>query len=203
MVQDYILRTLSLNFRLDEAINSWHRISNALLFMYVHLCVFFVFGRELQYKQYCADEEHEGQISIEGAGTWLSKMFALQVKCHHWVCPSHLVVRVPGYRSRGPGSNSRHYQLFGEVVGLKRGPLSLMSTTEELLGRKSRGSGLENSNSAVGIRCADHATSLSAKVDSNFADKRRSPWSLFDIRLYEILKNTFQKLGLFPSSGER
>jgi hypothetical protein len=29
-------------------------------------------------------------------------------------------------------------------VGLERGPLSLVSTTEELLERKSRGSGLEN-----------------------------------------------------------
>jgi hypothetical protein len=29
-------------------------------------------------------------------------------------------------------------------VGLERGPLSLMSTTEELLGRKISGSGLEN-----------------------------------------------------------
>jgi hypothetical protein len=29
-------------------------------------------------------------------------------------------------------------------VGLERGPLSLVSTTEELLGRKSSGSGIEN-----------------------------------------------------------
>jgi hypothetical protein len=29
-------------------------------------------------------------------------------------------------------------------VGLKRGPLSLVSTTEELLGRRSNGSSLEN-----------------------------------------------------------
>jgi hypothetical protein len=29
-------------------------------------------------------------------------------------------------------------------VGLERGPLSLVSTIEELLGRKSSGSGLEN-----------------------------------------------------------
>jgi hypothetical protein len=28
--------------------------------------------------------------------------------------------------------NSRRYQIFGEVVGLERGPLSLVSTTEEL-----------------------------------------------------------------------
>jgi hypothetical protein len=33
--------------------------------------------------------------------------------------------------------------MFWEVVGLKRDPLSLVSTTEELLGRKSSGSGLE------------------------------------------------------------
>jgi hypothetical protein len=42
------------------------------------------------------------------------------------------------------GLDSRRYQIFGEVVGLERGPLSLVSTTEELLGRKSSGSGLES-----------------------------------------------------------
>jgi hypothetical protein len=39
--------------------------------------------------------------------------------------------------------DSRRYQIFWEVVGLERGPLSLMSTIEELLGRNSRGSDLE------------------------------------------------------------
>jgi hypothetical protein len=38
---------------------------------------------------------------------------------------------------------SQHYQIFWEVVGLERGPLSLVSTTEELLDRKSSGSSLE------------------------------------------------------------
>jgi hypothetical protein len=33
--------------------------------------------------------------------------------------------------------------MFREVVGLERGPLSLVSTIEELLERKSSGSGLE------------------------------------------------------------
>jgi hypothetical protein len=41
------------------------------------------------------------------------------------------------------GLKSRLYQIFWEVVGLERGPFSLVSTTEELLGRKSSGSGLE------------------------------------------------------------
>jgi hypothetical protein len=54
---------------------------------------------------------------------------------------SGLVVRVPGYRSRGFGFDSQRYQIFWEVVGLERGPLSLVSTIEELLEWKSSGSG--------------------------------------------------------------
>jgi hypothetical protein len=66
-----------------------------------------------------------------------------------------LVIRVPGYRSRGPRIDSRHHQNFW-VVGLKRGTVSIVSTTEELIGRKSSGSGLESVNTAVGIHCVDH-----------------------------------------------
>jgi hypothetical protein len=55
-----------------------------------------------------------------------------------------LVVRVPGYRSRGPGFDSRRYQIFWETVGLEQGPLSLVRIIEELLEWKSSGSGLEN-----------------------------------------------------------
>jgi hypothetical protein len=59
-------------------------------------------------------------------------------------------VRVPDYRSRGFRFNSRRYHIFWEVLGLERGSLSLVSTTEELLGRNSSGSGLEIENTAVG-----------------------------------------------------
>jgi hypothetical protein len=41
------------------------------------------------------------------------------------------------------GFDSWRYQIFWEVVGLERGPLSLVSTIEELLERKSSGSCLE------------------------------------------------------------
>jgi hypothetical protein len=51
-------------------------------------------------------------------------------------CLCVLVVRVPGYRSRGLGFVFWHYQIFREVVGLERGPLSLVSTIEELPERK-------------------------------------------------------------------
>jgi hypothetical protein len=54
-----------------------------------------------------------------------------------------LVVRVPGYRSGGPGFDSRALQGGKKIVGLDRGPLSVVSTTEELLGRDSSVSGLE------------------------------------------------------------
>jgi hypothetical protein len=45
-----------------------------------------------------------------------------------------LVVRVLGYRSGGPGWIPGTTKK--KVVGLERGPLSLVSTTEELLDRK-------------------------------------------------------------------
>jgi hypothetical protein len=41
-----------------------------------------------------------------------------------------------GYWSRGPGFDSRPYQIFWQVAGLERGPLSLVRIIEELLERK-------------------------------------------------------------------
>jgi hypothetical protein len=40
--------------------------------------------------------------------------------------------------------DSRHYQIFWEVVDMERGALSLLSATEELLDRKVAAPGLEN-----------------------------------------------------------
>jgi hypothetical protein len=45
-------------------------------------------------------------------------------------------------------------------VGLERGPLNLVSTTEELLERKSSGSGTENRDYSPWIFRADYATPL-------------------------------------------
>ena len=44
-----------------------------------------------------------------------------------------LVVRVSVYRYRDPGFDPRRYQIFWVVVGLERGPLSLVRSIEELL----------------------------------------------------------------------
>jgi hypothetical protein len=65
--------------------------------------------------------------------------FPLVYVSHDRLCG--LVVKVPGYRYGGPGFDSSRDK---KVVGLERGPLSLVSTTNELLGSNSSGSGLES-----------------------------------------------------------
>jgi hypothetical protein len=70
-------------------------------------------------------------------------------KPYHLSCSPYdrlcgLVVTVPGCLPRGPGFDPLRYQIFCVAVGLERGPLSLMRINEELLERKSSGSGLEN-----------------------------------------------------------
>jgi hypothetical protein len=47
-------------------------------------------------------------------------------------------------RIQRPGFDSRRYQIIWELMGLERGPFSLVSTIEELFETKSSGSGLEN-----------------------------------------------------------
>jgi hypothetical protein len=71
------------------------------------------------------------------------------------------------------GFSSWHYQIILKVAGLERGPLSLVSTTEELLERKVAAPVYKAENAAVGIRLTTWHP-LSAKVGTNFADKRRS-----------------------------
>jgi hypothetical protein len=68
--------------------------------------------------------------------------FLLYINLHDRLCG--LVVRVPGQSSSDPGFDSRHYQILWEIVGLEVGPLSLVSTIEELFERKSGGFGQES-----------------------------------------------------------
>jgi hypothetical protein len=71
------------------------------------------------------------------------------------------VVRVRGHRSGGPGSFSGTTKK--KIVGLERGPLSLVSTTEELLDRKVAAPVWKTESTAVGIRHADHVAPFIGK----------------------------------------
>jgi hypothetical protein len=57
----------------------------------------------------------------------LDVFFSMTVDWSSWLQP------------RGPGFDSRHYQIFCMAVALERGPLSLVSINEELLERKVAG----------------------------------------------------------------
>jgi hypothetical protein len=86
-----------------------------------------------------------------------------------------LVVKSSWLQIQRPGFDSRRYQIFWEAVGLEQGPLSLVSTTEELLERKSSGSGLEiREYGCRDLSCWPRGTLYPQKVATNFADKRRS-----------------------------
>jgi hypothetical protein len=88
-------------------------------------------------------------------------------------CVTASVVRVPG--CRGP-SSIPGATISCEVVDLERGPLSFVSTTEELVERKSSGSNLENRE--YGRRDPSRwprDTLYQRIVGTIFAYKRRSP----------------------------
>jgi hypothetical protein len=84
-------------------------------------------------------------IQIKGLGAWRPPLWSNGQS-------SWLQIRRIGF-------DSRHYQIFRKkrktVVGLERSPLSLVSTTEELLDRKVSAPVYKIENTVVGIRYAD------------------------------------------------
>jgi hypothetical protein len=103
-----------------------------------------------------------------GQSSWLHKG---DVLCFmwgtNWICICYVEESRPPLWSSGqsswlqiqrPGFDSRHYQIFWEA-GLERGSLSLVSTIEELLGRKVAAPVYKTEYTAVGIRFTDHVAS--------------------------------------------
>jgi hypothetical protein len=75
-------------------------------------------------------------VYLEDVVPWLNCDRKINTYCMFRDRLCGLVVRVPGYRSGGPGSIPGTTRIKKKVAGLERGPLSLVSTTEELLDRK-------------------------------------------------------------------
>jgi hypothetical protein len=82
------------------------------------------------------------KLSFPIVGSKMSSLPTLALKSHKqmFICSSGQSSWLQIRRSwvRFPGTTRKK-----KVVGLERGPLSLVSTTEEVLGRNSSGSGLE------------------------------------------------------------
>jgi hypothetical protein len=108
-----------------------------LFFFALFSCIFNVLIAVIMHLQCCISYTFNSNTAL-----WTLSLFEIlfeQVKESDRLCG--LVIRVPGYRSRGPGFYSRRYQIFWEVMGPERGPLSLVRITEELLEWKSSDSG--------------------------------------------------------------
>jgi hypothetical protein len=137
----------------------------------------------------CYVEESRPPLWSSGQSSWLQNG---DVLCFMWgtswiyICyveESRPHLRSSGQSSWLPIQMSR--VLFPALPDFLRssgsgtGPLSLVSTTEELLGRTSSGSGLENREYGPGDPLRWHP--ISSKVGSNLVDKRRSlvRYSLF------------------------
>jgi hypothetical protein len=139
--------------------------------------------------------DHLGK-PMDSLGTGLCLAAALE--CLHILCNIHIVTWLPYTSTRtciedtrpplwssGHSSwlqiqrtrfDSRHYQIFWEVVRLEQGPVRLVSTIQELLERKSSSFSLGNRDyGRRDLQCWPCNTLLSAKVGTDFADKR---WSL-------------------------
>ena len=125
---NYPLCTLVVMFQLYTAYHGWlffrvereslsERITEYCLIIYVYIAHFATRVPQLKIRHF-----------------WVIGIERNVCRCtfnRYSVCG--LVVRVSGYRYRGPGFDSRRYQIFWVVVGLERGPLSLVRPTEELL----------------------------------------------------------------------
>jgi hypothetical protein len=131
----------------------------------------FLWGRNWSY--ICYIEESRPPLWSTGQSSWLKNG---DVLCFlwgkNWIYICYVEESRPPLWSSGQSSwlqiqrsgfDSRSYQIFWEVVGLERGPLSPVSTTQELLEGQSSGSGLENWEFGHRICYADHVASFIRK----------------------------------------
>jgi hypothetical protein len=128
-----VLEKLLENFSAWLKMSSWtqHNLTNS-----VRLCSY----SPAHFKSMACPtplKQDDSQVLIRAVCSFTPSTFPSTILCG-------LVVTAPGYRSRGPGLDSRNYQNFWRVLGVESGSLSLVRITEELLRRNNSGYGLQN-----------------------------------------------------------
>jgi hypothetical protein len=123
--------------------SSWLRNGDVLCFLWGTNSIYICYEEESRPPLWSGGQGsrlHNGDVLWFLWGTnWIYIWYVEESRPHLWSSGQSTCLQIQ--RSR---FDSRRYQIFWEVVGLERGPLSLMSTTEELLGRKSCGFVLGN-----------------------------------------------------------
>jgi hypothetical protein len=145
-------------------------------------------------------EESRLPLWPSGQSSWLHKWDVLCLLWGtNWIYICYVEKRRPHLWSSGQSSwlqthrswfDFRRYQVFWEVMGLERGPLSLVSTIKELLGRKNCGFGQESgeygrrdpsrwpSLTSVALVCTDSANRLTlvSISCSRLVNSAMEPW---------------------------
>ena len=135
MIQCYFINSYDITcvLTLDSMVRNQHMIN---LTFYVH--------NSTTKALFCKWQFRLLMLQNDRIPAWQKTVLELDDLCvgvTFWICGCvwkidrlcGLVVRVSGYRYRGLGFDSWRYQIFWVVVGLKRGPLSLVRSIEELI----------------------------------------------------------------------
>ena len=132
----------------ERSCNNWCRVKAVGVICFEYVCCLSNPARKAHAPYYivicglygCVISTHIISYTSRFSGGWVGGGKLLSIKWDLifstilvWIVSHSDRLRVSGYRYRGLGFDSRRYQIFWVVVGLERGPLSLVRSIEELL----------------------------------------------------------------------
>jgi hypothetical protein len=123
--------------------SSWLHNGDVLWFLWGTIWIYICYVEESRPPLWSSDQSswlHNGDVFCYLWSTnWIYICYVEESRPLLWSSGQSSLVQIQWF-----GFDSRRRHIFWGVLGLERGPLSLVSTNEELLGRNSRGFGLES-----------------------------------------------------------